>query len=289
MNVLQENNSIILKNIDDFNVTHVFDCGQCFRWDRINDNSYIGVAKNKVIVVEQTNDSVILHNTNIKDFNELWIDYFDLNRNYSEIKANLSKDKVLKKAINFGYGTRILNQEIFECLISFIISANNRIPMIKRAVKNISQMFGDSIFYNGKEYHAFPTCEQLSKASIEDLEKCGVGFRAKYIKNAVNDILDKKVNIENLKDISIYEAREELQKIVGVGPKIADCVLLFSAKQSEAFPVDVWVKRIMEYFYSDKELKLNEIQNMGQDFFGKYAGFAQQYLFYYARELKIGK
>lgn len=289
MNIIEKKNSVIINNANDFNIIHIFECGQCFRWDRYAINSYIGVVKDKVLLVEQEDNKIEFYNTNINDFNNIWKEYFDLERDYSSIKNILSKDKTLDEAVRFGCGIRILYQDIWECLISFIISANNRIPLIKKAVNNISKKYGYRLSFDNREYFSFPLPEQLRDATIEDLEKCGVGFRAKYIKNVVQGVLNGDIELDKVKLLQTELAREELVKIQGVGNKIADCVLLFAAKKYDAFPVDVWVKRVMEYFYSDRPLKLQEIQHVAKYLFGDLAGFAQQYLFYYARELKIGK
>lgn len=286
--LVENQNSIIIKEMPDFNVTHIFECGQCFRWDKSGEDEYTGVCSNRVLTVKQKGSEIELIGTKHEDA-DFWRYYLDLDRDYGAIKKELSKDKILKEAIKFGWGIRILNQDIWECLISFIISANNRIPMIKRAVKNISVKYGIKIEFKGKDYYSFPTHEQLSRATIEELEACGAGFRAKYIIGAVNAILSGEVNLEEIKEFETEKAREELQKLAGVGPKIADCVLLFSVRKSDAFPIDVWVKRVMEYFYSDKEMKFSQIQELAKEKFGSLSGFAQQYLFYYARELKIGK
>lgn len=288
MNISQ-NGTVILRE-PNFNISHIFECGQCFRWNRCSSNSFVGIANNKILKVEQEQNEIRFINVTKQEFEYFWKEYFDLNRDYTKIKNILRQDKVLDKAINFGWGIRILKQDFWECLISFIISANNRIPMIKKSVDNISKLYGERLLFEGKEYFSFPTPNQLEKATIEQLEKCGVGFRAKYIISTINMVLSGKFNIEQLYKMDTSSAREKLQELPGVGPKIADCVLLFSLERYDVFPTDVWVKRVMEYFYSeDGNLKLNQIQSMAKELFGHLAGFAQQYLFYYARELKLGR
>lgn len=288
MYLVKNQNSVIMKEMPDFNVTHIFECGQCFRWEKSGEDEYTGVCSKKVLIVKQKDDEIELIGANSENI-DFWMHYFDLDTNYAAIKEELNKDKTLKEAIRFGWGIRILNQDIWECLISFIISANNRIPMIKKAVKSISEKYGAKIEFQGKDYYSFPTPEQLSGATIEEIEMCSVGFRAKYIVDAAKTVLEGKINLAEVRKMEIERAREELQKIAGVGPKVADCVLLFSAQKHDAFPIDVWVKRVMEYFYSDKEMKFAQIQEFAKEKFGSLAGFAQQYLFYYAREMKLGK
>ncbi|KRQ87654.1 DNA-3-methyladenine glycosylase [Caloramator mitchellensis] len=274
-----------LKKSSECHLEHIFECGQCFRWNKYEDG-YIGVAGGKVVYAYEKDDVICLEGAKEEDKN-FWWEYFDLGRDYGEIKRELEKDEILKEAIKYGYGIRILKQEPFETLISFIISANNRIPMIKRAVENISIRFGDRIEFRGMEFYAFPTVEQLARATVGDLEDCGTGFRAPYIAEAVRKIIDEKIDLEEIKKLDTDEAMKKLMEFKGVGPKVADCVLLFSMQKFDAFPVDVWVKKIMQKFYLAPDVSLNKIRQFGKNKFGDLAGFAQQYLFYYARENKV--
>ncbi|RKD29048.1 DNA-3-methyladenine glycosylase family protein [Thermohalobacter berrensis] len=289
-NIIYEDNRVIVDDIKDFEPKHIFECGQCFRWNEESDGSYTGVAKKKVINVKKEDNRVIFSNTNRDDFDNIWYNYFDLDRDYGEIKEILAKDEVLNKAIKFGYGIRILKQDEWETLISFIISANNRIPMIKKAIETLSKRYGEFVGeYNGKKFYSFPTSKTLANLRVDEIKECGTGFRAKYIANAANVVAGKQMDIYRLRNMPTVDARRELIRFSGVGPKVSDCIMLFSMEKYDAFPIDVWVKRVMEYFYLKEDTKLKDIQNYAQDKFGKYAGFAQQYLFYYARELGIGK
>lgn len=276
---------IVVKNVSDFELKHIFDCGQCFRWNEDNDGSFIGVTQGRVARLTKTNKDVYIKGGNIDD-RDLWINYLDLNRDYGEIKNALSKDEVLNEAIEHGEGIRIINQEPFEIVVSFIISANNRIPMIKRAVENISREFGKRIEFEGRGYYSFPEPKELARASVSELQKCGCGFRAPYIVDTANAIASGRVNLLEIMNMETDKAHNELIKLKGIGPKVADCILLFSMKKQDAFPVDVWVKRVMQYFYLAPDVSLKKIREYGRDKFGDLAGFAQQYLFYYARDLK---
>lgn len=292
MNIIEKDNQVILEGIsEDFEPQHVFDCGQCFRWLREEDGSYTGVVQGRVINVKKENDLIIFDNTNKEDFENIWFDYFDLGRNYSEIKNQLRiMDEYLEKATEFGQGIRILQQDGWEMLISFIISANNRIPMIQRAINNLSQKYGKFIGeYRGKKYYAFPTPEELSKASIEEIRACQTGFRDKYIKSVVDYVSENNIDVLSYRKLNTDECIKELVKFNGVGPKVADCITLFGMQKYDTFPVDVWVKRVMEEFYVEDNLSLPKIRKFALDKFGDLAGFAQQYLFYYARELGIGR
>lgn len=292
MKIIEKDNKIILEDIsEDFDPQHVFDCGQCFRWLKEEDDSYTGVVQGKVVNVKKENDLIIFDNTNKEDFDNIWFDYFDLGRDYSEIKNELKvMDEYLEKASEFGKGIRILQQDGWEMLISFIISANNRIPMIQRAINNLSQKYGKFIGeYRGKKYYAFPTPEELSQASVEDIRACQTGFRDKYIKSVVDYVNENNENVLFYRRLNTDECIKELMKFNGVGPKVADCIALFGMQKYDTFPVDVWVKRVMEEFYVEDNLSLPKIRQFALEKFGDSAGFAQQYLFYYARELGIGR
>ncbi|WP_346888064.1 DNA glycosylase [Clostridium sp. UBA1056] len=284
---IEEKGKVILKDVKNFELPHIFDCGQCFRWNRQDNNNYIGVAFGRVIEVEKNGDDVVIYNTDLKDFNDIWLNYFDLERDYSAIKGELEKDELLKKAVEFGTGIRILQQDPFEMLISFITSANNRIPMIKRAIENISKTYGKAIEYKSKTYYAFPTLEEFSVATAEDVEALGVGFRAKYIVKALEDLSNGIYNLNEIRLSDDDGCHEGLKNFSGVGPKVADCIMLFSMGKYSAFPVDVWVKRAMQFFYVAPDVSLPKIRQFARDKFGNLSGFAQQYLFYYARENNI--
>ncbi len=281
----------ILENQDSFNMIHIFECGQCFRWERQADNSYTGVIKNAVINVKEENNQIIFTGSSINsDFQSVIKEYFDLDTNYLEYKDKLSKiDNYLKESISFGEGIRILKQDLWECIISFIISANNNIPRIKKIIEKLSLNYGEKIEYNGKEYYTFPTPESLSKASVEDLRNLGLGFRDKRIFNTTKMIIEKNVDLEKIKNMkTTEEMREELLKLDGVGPKVADCILLFSLKRVDVFPIDVWVRRVMNdlYIHNEDEEKVNkkELQKLAEEKFLGLSGIAQQYLFYWKRE-----
>lgn len=286
----QSENQVIVEGLDHFETKDIFECGQCFRWIVESDGSYTIVALGKVLNVRKQDDKVIFDNTNLEDFENIWHDYFDLSRDYGEVISQLQSDKTLKKATEFGSGIRILNQDEWEMLISFILSANNRIPMIKRSIKLLSENFGELIGeYRGNKYYSFPRAQSLIGLSVEDLADCKTGFRAKYILAAAEMVGEKQIDIYKIKHLETAEARKELMKFKGVGPKVSDCIMLFSMGKQDAFPIDVWVKRVMEHFYLDQDTNLKDIQIYAGEKFGDLAGFAQQYLFYYARELDIGK
>ncbi len=288
MKITENQNSVIIEQIKDFDPTHTFMCGQCFRWEPEEDGSYTGVAFSKVVNISCSGDTLVIKNITPDDFNSQWKHYLDLDTDYNTIKSQLSADANVKTAMDFGWGIKILNQEIFECLISFIISTQNAIPRIKKIVHTLSAMYGKRLEANGKTYYAFPTLEELSDITEADLAPLKAGYRAAYIVDAVAKLRSGQVNLSELKNMTYDQAKAQLMKIKGVGPKVADCVLLFSCGKKEAFPVDVWVKRTMQTLYLGENAKENEIRRFAGEHFGEFAGIAQQYLFYYARENKLG-
>ena len=286
-----EEQRYVITDVDSFELRDIFECGQCFRWNAKDDGSYTGVIKNGVINVKKINNDVIFEgicNGNIAD---ICRDYFDLNRDYNKIKTILSNvDEYLKESIEYGSGIRILNQDLWEMIISFIISANNNIPRIKGIIEKMSQKYGNKIVWKGKDYYIFPTIKQLSSASKDDLRALGMGFRDTYIFNTTNTIASGDINLEELhneKDTS--KVREKLLTLSGVGPKVADCILLFSTlKRFDVFPIEVWVRRVMNdlYIKNEDETKVSkkEIEKLAKEKYGDLEGIAQQYLFYWRRE-----
>ena len=279
----------IIKNCKSFKVKDIFECGQCFRWNEEPDGSYTGIFGHNVLNVKEEKDIVI---TGICDGNieDICKNYFDLDRNYEEIKETLSLiDDNMKESIKYGEGIRILNQDLWEMIISFIISANNNIPRIKGIIERMSAKYGQEIRFRGTSYYTFPTIDELSQASVKDLKDLGLGFRDRYVYETTKKIKEGKINLENLKQESTNEVRKQLLTLTGVGPKVADCIMLFSTlKRFDVFPVDVWVRRVMNdlYIHNEDETKVNkkQIQEIARDKFGALEGIAQQYLFYWKRE-----
>ena len=281
----------ILKNVKSFEPKNIFECGQCFRWNQEEDGSYTGVVGENVLNVKKEQDNIIIKGIFKDDIKDICDKYFDLNTNYESIKNELSKiDDNLKISIEYGYGIRILKQDIWEALISFIISANNNIPRIKGIIEKLSKKYGKQLKWNNKTYYTFPTPEELSKASVKDLRLLGLGFRDTRVYETTKMVKEKIIDLEELEKIeNVNLLREELLKFPGVGPKVADCIMLFSMKKYEVFPIDVWVKRVMTELYFDIDKEKSNISNkkileFAEKKYGKIAGLAQQYLFYWRRE-----
>ena len=280
-----------IENIKSFELADIFDCGQCFRWNKQEDGSYTGIFRKNVMNVQKQGNTVTFKGKCDGDIKEIVEDYFDLKRNYEEIKNKLSQiDENVKTSIEYGQGIRILNQDLWEMIISYIISANNNIPRIKGIIERLSKTYGQEIEWNGEKYYTFPTAEELKDVSVEDYRKLGAGFRDIRLYETVHMILEKKVDLEEIQNNpNTLEVREQLLTLSGVGPKVADCILLFSnLKRLEVFPIDVWVRRVMNELYikNDDETKVNKntIEKIAKEKFGDLAGLAQQYLFYWKRE-----
>lgn len=255
-----------------FDLPLTLDCGQAFRWRQEEDGSFKGAAFGKFLHISQETDgTLVFYNTSDEEFNEIWKHYFDLERDYETLCEDFCRsDESLKTAVEAYPGIRILNQEPWEALCSFIISQNNNIPRIKGIVERFCHLLGDPL---EDGFYSFPTAEKMANLTVEDLAPLRAGFRAKYLLDAARKVCDGTVNLEELPQMDIDEARAELQQICGVGPKVAECVLLYSCGKTEAFPKDVWVKRILEELYPDG---LPECINGVQ-------GIAQQFLFHWRR------
>ena len=282
--------NLIQKNVESFNLQHIFDCGQCFRWNENEDGSYTGVVKENVINIKMVNKDVYVRSIGNDNLKELFKYYFDMDRDYEQIKKSLRKiDEHMEKSIMYGDGIRLLNQDLWETIISFIISANNNIPRIKGIIERISKRYGNKIEWNDEEYYTFPTAEQLGKASIEDLRNLGLGFRDVRVYETTQKVLNGEIDFDKLhKEKNTEVVRDELLELPGVGPKVADCILLFSTlKRLDVFPIDVWVRRVMNdlYIHNEDENKVDKklVLNMASEKFGNLRGIAQQYLFYWKR------
>ena len=285
----------VINNCKSFKVKDVFDCGQCFRWNEQEDGSYTGIFGKNVLNVKQElvydEYKITISGVCDGDIEEISRKYFDLDRNYETIKDSLSKvDEYLAESIKYGEGIRILNQDLWEMIISFIVSANNNIPRIKGIINRMSQKYGKKVEFRGKYYYTFPTVDELSIASKEELRELGLGFRDKYIYETTKKIKSGEVSLEKMKnEKNTIKIRDELLTLSGVGPKVADCILLFSTlKRFDVFPIDVWVRRVMNdlYIHNPEENKVNkkQIEQLAKAKFGDLEGIAQQYLFYWKRE-----
>lgn len=280
----------VVENINSFNLVHIFECGQCFRWNKQPDGSYTGVIKDTVLNVKQEGNKTIFKGIAKGDIKDICTEYFDLNEDYEKIKVKLSQiDDNMKNSINYGSGIRILKQDLWEMIISFIISANNNIPRIKGIIEKICKKYGQEITWNDKKYYTFPTPEELKNATVEDLRTLGLGFRDVRVYETTKMIYTKQIDLGKLREMQDVEnLRNILLTLPGVGPKVADCIMLFSLKKLEVFPIDVWVRRVINELYIKEadEAKVSKlkIEKLATEKFGDLKGLAQQYLFYWRRE-----
>ena len=259
-----------IKITDAFDLKNTFDCGQCFRWNENSDGSYSGIVKGKECHIYKDNETIIIESCNEDDFLNIWKDYLDLDNDYDKIRKEITElCPTLECAVNSIDGIRILNQEPWETLCSFIISQNNNIPRIKGIVSRLCENFGEKC---GDGY-TFPTAYVIAKLTIDDLAPLRSGFRARYILDAAQKVSCGQVNLEKMKTAPIDECRKELMQITGVGAKVAECTLLYGLHRLEAFPIDVWMKKALATLFSGIEVEQ----------LGRYAGIAQQYIFHYSR------
>lgn len=269
MECFKTETGIKISGVKDLDLAQTLDCGQSFRWEEA-DNGFKGIAFNREVTMRLEEDTLYIDNASPDDFEKIWKHYLDLELDYGKIRKEICKiHPVLEEASTYAPGIRILRQEPWEALCTFIISQNNNIKRIKGIVARLCESFGDKV---GSGY-SFPDAERIARLNVEELEPLRAGFRNKYIIDAAKRVSDGEVNLEICRELPYDEARNELMKIKGVGVKVADCTLLFGLHRIEAFPVDVWMKRALETLFP----------GMTADDFGEYAGIAQQYIFHYSR------
>ncbi len=260
-------------NINCLNLAETLDCGQAFRWFSLPDGRWKGIANNREMILSIDNDTLTLYDTDEDEYEKFWKHYLDLDRDYLNIEALMQKDPTLKKMQELCSGVRVLNQEPWETLCSFIISQNNNIKRIKGIIERLCETFGEKI---GDSYN-FPSANTIAKLSLDDLQPLKSGFRAKYILDAAKKVASNEINFQEIKAMDIDSARAKLMTIYGVGEKVADCVLLFGLGFPAAFPKDVWIKRAMPLLFPSGLPKGCE----------EFAGIIQQYIFSYSRKTKL--
>ncbi len=270
MTVKQVKNNTVVEGVLMLSLSDTLDCGQAFRWEECEDGCWQGIAHGRYLKIALQNGVLTLFDTNVEEFNSVWCRYFDLERDYCEIVAQFSKDNTLNKASKFASGIRVLRQEPWETLCSFIISQNNNIPRIKGIINRLCESFGQPL---GEGRYSFPSAKVIASLSLEDLAPLRSGFRAKYILDAAKKVASGEIELEKISQMDSDTARAELTKIYGVGEKVADCTLLFGMGHIDALPKDVWIKRVLSTVYKGGL----------PDYVLPYAGIAQQYLFHYAR------
>lgn len=287
-NAFEDNNCIVVEGLKFFSVSQIFDCGQCFRFSSVKTDdgsrAYGGVAHGKYVELRQTApDEVRIYGINMEEYESYWKKFFALDTDYEKLRDDIANrfgsDSTLMKAMNFGSGIRILRQDTWETLCSFILSQNNNIPRICALVQRLSKTYGKPIDTPYGEMYSFPEPQALNLAGEKGIFACHTGFRAKYLADAAAKVLTAEINLSRDNGMTTEELIDHLSKIYGVGRKVASCTALFGYGRMDAFPVDVWMKRVLADCYDDE---------FDPAVFGEYAGIAQQYLFYYARFGKLG-
>ncbi|MGE5587000.1 MAG: DNA-3-methyladenine glycosylase family protein [Clostridia bacterium] len=286
---------VIVSGVSPFDLKETLESGQAFRWNA-EDDAFVGVVRGRVLRATQRGDSLVLVGPADEEDIRLTVEYFSLDIDHASIERRLCEmDPVLECAVRSFTGLRVLRQEPWECLVSFILSARNAIPLIRRTVERIACAYGDPIVRdegvrqdgNGSRktvYYSFPTPGRLASADVLDLVKCGAGFRSRYVKAAAEKVASGDIDLEGLRGLGYEAAKERLMSLVGVGEKVADCVLLFSLGFQQAFPIDVWMTRVMRYcYFGGSRVSTATIAHFARERFGDLAGYAQQYLFHYAR------
>lgn len=256
--------------IEDFNLSDTLDCGQCFRFQKTAEGRIRGIAHGRILEMTQSKEEILIKNMTKTEFDLLFFEYFDFNRDYQKIKEILCTDPVLKQAISYAGGIHVLNQDSFEVLISFLISQNNNIPRIKKSIQKLCEAFGEEI---ADSDFAFPTAQTLAGLSLSDLAGIGLGYRDAYLLDCAQRISDGRLDLQEIIRAELPKARELLRTVKGIGPKVAECALLFGFRRAEAFPVDTWMKKVLKTHYPDGFPTK----------FATHAGIAQQYLFHYIR------
>ena len=265
------------------------ECGQSFRWQPIN-GWYYGVVDGRQLKIRQEKQTLIVESSDDEQPDRLEASlrhYLDLNRDLPAILNAIDIDPFIHRSIETFWGMRILNQEVWECLASFILSQNNNVPRIKGIIRTISAQFGEKITLDDSVDYAFPTPQALAEAGVEALYDCRLGYRAPYLWTVSSAVAAGEFDPEALKSMPYAEAKRELMRFKGIGEKVADCICLFSLGHVQALPIDVWVKRIIEQLYLKRQASIREIRQFAEDYFGEYLGYAQQYLFHYARTVGL--
>lgn len=269
MKIFEDNGNIYVDEIDCLDLELTLDCGQAFRWVKNDDESWSGVVKGEYLNIAKEGDFLVFKNTTMDSFDRIWKNYFDLEKDYKKICNKLSEDELVAKAIDEYYGIRILNQEPWEALCSFVISQQNNIKRIKQIIERLCKKFGNDL---GNGFYTFPTAEVLSQYSVEDFADLGLGYRAEYIEKLSKAVASGEIDLEYIKSLETNEAREELKKIRGVGNKVANCAMLFGMEFYDCVPVDTWINKALKYYPNGLPECFNGIE-----------GIAQQYLFHWAR------
>lgn len=269
LHIAQSGSDLFVSGIEEMNLADTLDCGQAFRWSSDDGVTWRGIAFGKELNISQQDGGLLFKDTSSDDFDKVWRRYFDLDRDYTALKTQISTNGTLKTICQQAGGIRVLYQDSWEALCSFIISQNNNIPRIKGIIERLCELCGNPV---GSGY-AFPSAERIAAMTVDDLAPIRSGFRAKYIIDAANKVASGQLDLSQMSSLPIDDARAQMMTVKGVGPKVADCALLFGCGRIECFPVDVWIRRAMSELFEDG-LPAVAVP---------YAGIVQQFIFHYRR------
>ena len=275
MNYIVQNDKIIINNTDDFNIEHILECGQIFTYKKLDKGDYVVFSKDKMAHIYLKDCKYIIET----DCPNYFVEFFDLNTDYTVIKNELAKNIYMENAVKFGYGIRILKQDLLEVIIGFVISSNNNIERIKKTMEKIREC-GTKL----DGYYAFPTMEQLGNITFQMFKDFGSGYRASYLVKLINTL--KGINLEQTKNMDTEDLKKWLLSLCGVGPKVADCILLFGYHRCNSFPVDTWIEKVYFDIFKTKKTPKDMSKDLVK-YCGELSGYAQQYLFFYKRSLNV--
>ncbi len=275
-----------IRDVTNFSLKYTLESGQSFRWDRI-DNAYYGVIEGRILKISQEGTTLHVESSTEEDeanFVPLLRHYLDIARDVPKLLAGVNNDAYMDRAVEKLWGMRILNQDLWEIIASFILSQNNNVPRIRGIIRRLSERFGERLTLAEYVNYSFPSPDALATATEDDLLACGTGYRANYLRDTAQAVVSGELSLTSLQQMSYTEAKQELMRRNGIGEKVADCICLFSLEHLAALPIDVWIKRIFETLYLRRRATHREIREFAHDYFGDSVGYAQQYLFHYVHE-----
>lgn len=269
---------VVIDNINNLDLDNTICCGQIFRYEKLEDDSYIVILKDRVVKLKYIDNKLYIDSNNMDNIENVIREYLDLDRDYISIIENIKeRDDVLGKYLDKSIGLKMIKQDPIECIVSYIISQNNSVRNIKNSLDLISYKFGDKVMFLDKEYYLFPSIDKLSKISLEEFRECKVGFRDRYLVDIISDIVENRLNVNYIFEMNSEDSLRYLMSFRGIGMKVASCILLFAYGKYDVYPIDTWVKKYMDTNYGIKDEK--KIKEFCKEKYGKYSGLAIQYMF----------
>lgn len=269
---------LVINNINNLDLDNTICCGQIFRYEKLEDDSYIVILKDRVVKLKYIDNKLYIDSNNMDNIENVIREYLDLDRDYISIIENIKeRDDVLGKYLDKSIGLKMIKQDPIECIVSYIISQNNSVRNIKNSLDLISYKFGDKVIFLDKEYYLFPSIDKLSKISLEEFRECKVGFRDRYLVDIISDIVENRLNVNYIFEMNSEDSLRYLMSFRGIGMKVASCILLFAYGKYDVYPIDTWVKKYMDVNYGIKDEK--KIKEFCKEKYGKYSGLAIQYMF----------